>query len=97
MSVYVASYMYVARVIKSIILQLSVCLSVCLLVCLLVCLSVTVDQSIILLTYNSVASCLCNDTDAVRTVCWGPSTAPCTCSAESCRVSVQFTQLPIAS
>ena len=40
---------------------------------------------------NSTASCLCNDTsnNAVQTVCSGPSTAPCICSAESCKVSVQ--------
>ena len=42
---------------------------------------------------NSTASCLCNDTsnNAVQTVCSGPSTAPCICSAESCQVSVQST------
>ena len=41
---------------------------------------------------NSTASCLCNDTgnNAVQTVCSGPSTAPCVCSAESCTVSIQL-------
>ena len=41
---------------------------------------------------NSTASCLCNDTskNAVKTVCIGPSTAPCICSAESCTVSIQL-------
>ena len=41
---------------------------------------------------NSTASCLCNDSsnNAVRTVCSGPSTAPCVCSAESCTVSTQL-------
>ena len=46
----------------------------------------------IYIVYNSTASCLCNDTsnNAVRTVCSGPSTAPCICSAESCTVSIQL-------
>ena len=39
---------------------------------------------------NSIASCLCNDTtnNAVRTICQGPSTAPCMCSDGSCMVSL---------
>ena len=54
----------------------------------------TAHNEIVLVLLTFTASCLCNDIadNVVRTVCSGPSTAPCICNATtgSCKVSVYF-------
>ena len=57
------------------------------LLCVYVCTCSQVEAYVILCDY--IASCPCNDVtnNAVRTVCTGPSTAPCMCNDESCKVS----------
>ena len=45
---------------------------------------------IIITICDFIVSCPCTDTsgDLVRSVCFGPSTAPCMCSSGGCTVSV---------